>query len=245
MIIIFCFFFGLIIGSFLNVLIYRIPRGESIVLPPSHCPKCGSKLRPSDLVPVISYLWLRGRCRYCDAKIGWRYLVVEVISGLLTLIWWFKYGLTPQGAALLVLSYALIAIAFIDMEHRIIPNRITMPLIIGGLAFQLLQGELVSAIIGGLVGGGILLIIALLYPGGMGYGDVKLLAMVGVFLGWEKALLTLFFGSAFGAIIMTPLLVLKKINRKTPFPFGPFLVAASLIAIFWWEGAQWLLYWRT
>jgi leader peptidase (prepilin peptidase)/N-methyltransferase len=171
--------------------------------------------------------------------------VVEVISGLLTLIWWFMYGLTPQGAALLVLSYALIAITFIDLEHRIIPNRITLPLIVGGLAFRLFQGELVSAIIGGLAGGGILLIIALLYPGGMGYGDVKLLAVSGVFLGWQKALLILFVGSALGVIIMTPLLILKKIDRKTPFPFGPFLAAASLIAIFWWEGAQWLLYWKT
>lgn len=244
MLTLFWFCFGLIVGSFLNVLIHRIPRGESIVLPPSHCPGCGNRLGPLDLVPVLSYLWLRGRCRQCNAKISWRYPVVELLGGILTLLWWSHYGLTYQSAELLVLSYALVAISFIDLDHRIIPNRITLPLIIAGLVFQLFEGRIISALIGGLAGGGILLLIALVYPKGMGYGDIKLLTLVGVFLGWEKTLLVLFLGSALGVIIMAPLLILKKIDRKTPFPFGPFLAAASLVMIYWWEGAQWLLYWR-
>ncbi|MGE5604961.1 MAG: prepilin peptidase [Bacteroidota bacterium] len=226
---------GLVLGSFLNVLIYRIPRGESIVLPPSHCPNCNHRLGFFDLFPVLSYLGLRGRCRYCKIPISWRYPLVELITGGLTLLCWIRFGLSIDGLMALILTYVLIAIAFIDLEHQIIPNALTLPMIVLGLVFRILQGEIVAGIIGGLIGGGLLIIVTLLYPKGMGMGDVKFLTMTGVFLGWEKALFTLFSGSFLGVMVIIPLMLLKKIDRKSAFPFGPFLVIGTLIALYWEE----------
>jgi leader peptidase (prepilin peptidase)/N-methyltransferase len=227
--------YGLIIGSFLNVLIYRIPRGESIVLPPSHCPNCNHRLGVFDLFPVLSYIWLGGCCRYCKISISWRYPLVELITAVLTIICWMRFGLIIDGAVALVLTYVLIVIAFIDLDHRLIPNILTLPMIMIGLVFRLWQGEIVAGILGGLIGGGILLLVALFYPKGMGMGDVKFLAMAGVFLGWERALFILFSGSFLGILVIAPLMLLKKIGRKTAFPFGPFLVVGTLIALYWEE----------
>lgn len=227
--------YGLIIGSFLNVLIYRIPRGESIVLPPSHCPNCNHRLGVFDLFPVLSYIWLGGCCRYCKISISWRYPLVELITAVLTIICWMRFGLIIDGAVALVLTYVLIVIAFIDLDHRLIPNILTLPMIMIGLVFRLWQGEIVAGILGGLIGGGILLLVALFYPKGMGMGDVKFLAMAGVFLGWERALFVLFSGSFLGILVIAPLMLLKKIDRKTAFPFGPFLVVGTLIALYWEE----------
>ncbi|NLY75404.1 MAG: prepilin peptidase [Firmicutes bacterium] len=229
------FIFGLVLGSFLNVLIYRIPRGESIVLPPSHCPSCDHRLGFFDLFPVLSYLGLRGRCRYCKTPISWRYPLVELITGGLTLLCWIRFGPSSDGLMALILTYALIVIAFIDFEHQLIPNVLTLPMMVIGLLFRIYQGEIIAGILGGLIGGGLLLIITLLYPKGMGMGDVKFLAMAGVFLGWEKALFVLFNGSFLGVIVIVPLMLLKKIDRKTAFPFGPFLVVGTLIALYWEE----------
>lgn len=226
---------GLILGSFLNVLIYRIPRGESIVLPPSHCPSCNHRLGFFDLFPVFSYLWLGGRCQYCKTPISWRYPLVESIAAVFTVLCWIRFGLTIDGAMALVLTYVLIVIAFIDLEHRLIPNVLTLPMILIGLLFRGWQGEIVAGLLGGLVGGGLLFLVAFFYPKGMGMGDVKFLAMAGVFLGWEKALFVLFAGSLIGLLIMAPLMLLKKLDRKTTFPFGPFLVIGALIALYWEE----------
>ncbi|HBF38966.1 MAG TPA: prepilin peptidase [Firmicutes bacterium] len=227
--------FGLIIGSFLNVIIYRLPRGESIVLPPSHCPQCEHRLTWLDLFPVLSFIFLQGRCRYCRAKINRRYPLTELLTGGLTLLWWFHYGaygLSLENIAFLVLTYVLIAIAFIDWEQQIIPNRLTLPLIVLGLALAALQGALVPALVGALAGGGFLLIIALVYPKGMGFGDVKLLAMTGIFLGWRTVLISLFLGSVLGVLVTLPLLILKKINRKTSIAFGPFLAIGTLLIMY-------------
>ena len=226
---------GLISGSFLNVLIYRIPRGESIVLPPSHCPNCNHRLGILDLFPVLSYLGLQGRCRYCKTPISWRYPLVEVLTGGLTLLCWILFGTSSDVLMALILTYVLIVIAFIDLDHQLIPNVLTLPMMVIGLLFRIWQGEIIAGILGGLIGGGLLLIITLLYPKGMGMGDVKFLAMIGVFLGWEKALFTLFSGSLLGVLVILPLMLLKKIDRKTAFPFGPFLVVGALIALYWEE----------
>ncbi len=233
--IIFLAILGITIGSFLNVLIYRIPRGESIVLPPSHCPNCNHQLGVLDLFPVFSYLWLGGRCRYCKTPISWRYPLVELITAVLTVICWIRFDLSIDGAMSLVLTYVLIAIAFIDLEHRLIPNVLTLPMIAIGLIFRGWQGEIMAGILGGLIGGGLLFLVAFFYPKGMGMGDVKFLAMAGVFLGWEKALFLLFSGSFLGVLIIIPLMLLKKLDRKTAFPFGPFLVVGALIALYWEE----------
>lgn len=227
--------FGTILGSFLNVFIYRIPRGESIVLPPSHCPSCNHRLGFFDLFPVLSYLGLRGRCRYCKTPISWRYPLVELITGGLTLLCWIRFGPSFDGLMALILTYALIVIAFIDLDHQLIPNVLTLPMMVIGLLFRIWQGEIITGILGGLISGGLLLIITLLYPKGMGMGDVKYMAMTGIFLGWEKALFVLFAGSFLGLLIMVPLMLLKKLDRKTAFPFGPFLVVGTLIALYWEE----------
>lgn len=226
---------GLIIGSFLNVLIYRIPRGESIILPPSHCPSCNHRLGFFDLFPVLSYLGLRGRCRYCKTPISWRYPLVELLAGGLTLLCWIRFGPNSEGLMALILTYILIVIAFIDLEHQLIPNVLTLPMMAIGLLFRIWQGEIITGILGGLISGGLLLIITLLYPKGMGMGDVKYMAMAGIFLGWKKALFVLFAGSFLGLLIMTPLMLLKKLDRKSAFPFGPFLVVGTLIALYWEE----------
>ena len=226
---------GLIVGSFLNVLIYRIPRGESIVLPPSHCPSCNHRLGVLDLFPVFSYLWLGGRCRYCKIPISWRYPLVESVTGALTVLCWIRFGLTIDGAMALVLTYVLIVIAVIDFEHRLIPNILTLPMILIGLLFRWWQVEILAGLLGGLIGGGLLFLVAFFYPRGMGMGDVKFLAMAGIFLGWEKALFVLFAGSLLGLLVMAPLMLLKKLDRKTAFPFGPFLVVEALIALYWEE----------
>lgn len=233
---------GLIIGSFLNVLIHRLPRGESIVLPPSHCPGCNHKLGAFDLFPVFSFLWLRGRCRYCMTSISWRYPLVELIAGGFTLLCWIRLGLSMNGLMALILTYVLIAIAFIDLDHQLIPNALTIPMILIGLLFRVWHGEMVAGILGGLIGGGLLLIVAILYPKGMGMGDVKFLVMAGVFLGWEKALFVLFIGSFLGVLTIAPLMLLKKVDRKTPFPFGPFLVVGTLIALYW-EEIVYMIFW--
>ena len=227
------FGFGLIAGSFLNVVIYRLPRRESVVFPPSHCPNCGHQLGFFDLFPILSYLWLGGRCRYCRRKINPRYPLVELVTSLVTVIWWLRFGFSPVGLPVLVVSYVLIPIAYIDLEHQIIPDLLTLPLIAFGLIFRLWQGEIWDGLFGALVGGGVLGLIAIVYPRGMGWGDAKLLAAVGLFLNWMKSCYVIFLGSFMGLIIMIPLILLKKAAKHQAFPFGPFLVFAALIVIYW------------
>lgn len=226
-----CFLFGLIIGSFLNVVIYRLPRGES-VLPGSRCPHCLHPLIWNDLIPIIGYLGLRGRCRYCQNRISPRYPVVEFLTGVATVVWWLRFGPVPANLVYLLLAYVCIIITFIDLEHFLIPDLLTLPMIVIGLIFRLSEGEFVSALVAGLVGGGLLWLVNFLYPKGMGLGDAKLLAMAGVFTTWNGVFEILFFGGLLGTITVLPLILFKKISRTSPVPFGPFLVTATLMVIY-------------
>lgn len=237
MVTIFIIVFGCIIGSFLNVIIYRLPRGESIVLPPSHCPNCQHRLGAWDLFPVFSYLLLRAKCKYCHTKISFQYPAMECLTGLMTFIWWNKanYIFSFENIVLLILTYALLVVAVIDFKLQIIPDKIIYPMIGLGLLTQFFQGNLINALLGLLISGGLLLMVYLLFPNGMGLGDVKYMAMVGVFIGWQKAIGSLLLGSFLGVLIMVPLLLLGKANRKTPFAFGPFLVLGALIVIYGWD----------
>jgi leader peptidase (prepilin peptidase) / N-methyltransferase len=239
--------FGAVIGSFLNVCIYRLPRGESIVWPGSHCPSCAAPIAWYDNVPVVSYLWLLGRCRKCHVSISMRYPVVEALNAAGYAIILSTFG--PTWAAVLygILFSALLVVAGTDLTHKIIPNVVTVPGIALGLlgAVTVLPVGPVNALLGVLVGGGILWALAWASPylfgkEGMGGGDIKLLAMIGAFLGWKPALLTIMIGSLTGSVIGIGLIALRLMKRDEYIPFGPFLVFGALISLFF---AQPLLDW--
>ncbi|SNB46204.1 A24 family peptidase [Geobacter sp. DSM 9736] len=243
----FVFLFGAAVGSFLNVCIWRLPRGESVVFPPSHCPACGTSIRWHDNIPLIGYLLLRGRCRSCGGRISLQYPLVELLNGLLTLFLFLKFGPSLTFLVLSLLLWALVAITFIDLEHQIIPDVISLPGIIAGFAasFAILDplhpsqtvGWL-NSLIGIVAGGGSLLLVATAYhfltkKEGMGGGDIKLLAMMGAFLGWRAVPFILFTSSLLGSIIGIALMVTNKKDSKLAIPFGPFLSMAAVIYIFW------------
>jgi len=226
---------GAIMGSFLNVVAYRLPRHESLITPASHCPGCGTPVKPYDNIPVLSWLLLRGHCRSCATAISVRYPLVEAATGLLCL----GAVLAHESAASIALSIGLILLvvpaALIDLEYRIIPNKITalgaVVAIVLGLALDP-AGE-PTRLIAGAAAGGFLLLAALAYPGGMGMGDVKLAAMMGLFLGAAVApaiLIALVSGTAVGAVIIAR--KGAKEGRKTAVPFGPFLALGALVAVF-------------
>lgn len=228
---------GLIIGSFMNVCIYRIPRKLSVIKPFSFCPKCRNTIKPWHNIPILSYILLRGKCAYCGEKINIRYPIVEGINGVLYVLAYIYFGFDIVLPFVLFFLSSLIVISFIDLDFQIIPDRISISLILFGLLLSVLShsaynlvADLKESLLGILVGGGSLLIIALLSKGGMGGGDIKLNAGIGAFLGWQNALLTIFIGSLLGAIV--GLIILKKTgNRKIP--FGPFLSIGSIISLFW------------
>jgi len=242
---IFIFLFGAAIGSFSNVCIYRLPKKLSIISPPSQCPNCGKNISPFDNIPIISFLILRGRCRYCQSSISWRYPIVELITGLIFLSLYLNFLISPQFFIYALLCTSLIIIAFIDLEHKIIPDVITLPGIIIGLTLSLTMPHitLINSIKGLLIGGGLFYAIAIISRGGMGGGDIKLIAMVGSFLGWKNVLLTIFLGSLFGSIVGIVLIILKKKNRKDMVPFGPFLSLGAIISIFF--GRDLIYLWLT
>src|SRR3989338_2853414 len=231
---IFIFLFGAAIGSFSNVCIYRLPKKLSIISPPSQCPNCGKSISPFDNIPIISFILLRGRCRYCQSPISWRYPIVELITGLIFLSLYLNFRISPQFFIYALLCTSLIIIAFIDLEHKIIPDIITLPGILIGLiiSFIFSYTPLTHSIKGLLIGGGLFYLIAILSMGGMGGGDIKLIAMIGSFLGWEKVLLTIFLGSLSGSIIGIILIILRKKGRKDTIPFGPFLSLGTIVSIF-------------
>jgi len=233
------FLFGMAVGSFLNVCIYRLPRSLSLIHPRSICPSCQSKIAFYDNVPVVSYLWLRGRCRHCGTAIPLRYLLVELVSGLFALSVFAHYGLSWEGLFLYGLVSALIVITFIDLDHQIIPDVITYPgIAIGFLAsFVLKHITYKESLIGMILGGGILLLIAWGYylltkKEGMGGGDIKLLAMIGAFLGWKAVIFTIFVGSAIGTVAGIVLAIRTNGGRRLAIPFGPFLGIGALLFLF-------------
>jgi len=227
------FIFGLIIGSFLNVCIWRLPREESIIRPGSHCPACSTALGIRDLVPVLSWLFLRGKCRACGEKISPRYPVVELLSGGLFLVTYLHYGVTPGLLAGLVFSGFMVAITFIDLDHQIILDGMLALLAVCGLGLQLWTGAvgIVNMLIGAGAGGGLLLLLAILSRGGMGGGDVKFAAALGFWLGWPGTLLGLFIGFVLGGVISLLLLASGLRGRKDFIPFGPFIAIGAWIAL--------------
>lgn len=248
--------FGLLIGSFLNVCIFRIPQGESIVSPPSHCPNCGTRLKPFDLIPLLSYLFFRGKCRYCNQKISPRYFLVELLTGIVSVALFFKYGLTVDFLAFLFLTYILIVVFFIDLDHQIIPNELVIAGLIGGallfvynlfLPFQIYADHRWWNPLLGLVSGsgflfGVSLIGLVFYKSDdvMGMGDVKIFAPIGLFLGWRMTLLALFSSVVLGGMSSLMLILLGKANRKSMIPFGPFIVIGVFITVMWgWDILHW------
>jgi leader peptidase (prepilin peptidase) / N-methyltransferase len=227
---------GLIIGSFLNVVAYRLPRGESLAHPPSRCPSCGAPVKPYDNIPVLSWLLLRGRCRSCKAPISPRYPLVEATTGALyAAVTWARWD-DASGIALgLVLVTALVPITLIDFDHRIIPNRITGPGAIVAILIGVVldQDFLVEQLIAGAAAGGFFLLAAIAYPRGMGMGDVKLAGMMGLYLGRAVGLgvlVGLVAGVVVGGVVMARLGV--RAGRKQAVPFGPFLALGAVVAIF-------------
>ena len=228
------FILGLVIGSFLNVCIYRIPRGESLLHPLySVCPKCNHRLFPFDLIPLLSFLLLKGKCRYCETQIAYRYFFIELLTGMLFVLAYWYLGLTWSLLSLWFFIALLIIVAFIDLEHQIIPNKVNLFGFVSGVVLNLFTGNLslLNMLLGFLVSGGLLFLIAVLSRGGMGGGDIKFGAVMGVFLGWQLALLALLIAFVLGGLGGIVLLALKKKGRKDMIPFGPFLVLGSLVSI--------------
>jgi len=255
---------GLFVGSFLNVVIHRLPkmmerdchaqaaelRGEAategerfnLATPRSRCPHCGHQISALENIPVVSYVLLRGRCRHCGAGISKRYPIVEACTALLSgyAAWHFGFGLAALGALLFV--WAMVALTFIDLDTQLLPDDITLPLLWLGLAFNLAgtYTELADAVVGAMAGYLVLWSVFWLFKlatgkEGMGYGDFKLLGAIGAWLGWQVLPLTILLSSLVGAAVGIVLILFARHGRNVPIPFGPYLAAAGLIALFWGE----------
>lgn len=225
--------FGLILGSFLNVVIHRLPRRESLVRPGSHCPQCGADIRWYDNIPVVSWLVLRGRCRSCAVRISSRYPLVEAITGVAFALAMWRFGVTWSLLVAWAFIAAMIAIAFIDFDHMIIPDKIVLPGAVIGLAASIaLQPERWWIYLIAAAGAAFFfLLLAVLWPGGgMGFGDVKMALFMGAVLG-ASVLVALFAAFLFGSIVGVYLIVIRKQSRKTRVPFGPYLALGAILAI--------------
>lgn len=234
------FAFGLSVGSFLNVCIYRIPLNISIAKGRSFCPYCKAKIAWFDNIPLLSFIFLRAKCRYCNQPISRIYPTVELLTGLLFVLSFWKFGLSWQFFSAVILLSALIVISFIDLKHQIIPDLISLPGILLGLIFSLLIPGFhwLNSLIGVLVGGVFFYLMAwggqaLFKKESLGGGDIKLAAMLGAFLGWQKLIVVLFLSSLLGALVgLILMLTLKNFREKRIIPFGPFLALASVLALF-------------
>lgn len=230
--------FGAVIGSFLNVCIYRLPREESVAWPASHCPACRQAIAVYDNIPIVSYLILRGRCRACGASISVQYPLVEAANAIGYVAVFWMFGFTAAACAYAALVSALIVVAGTDLSHTMIPDAVTLPGIIVGLlsAALVLPIGIVDSLLGIVVGGGILWFLAWISPyvfgkEGMGGGDIKLMAMVGAFIGWQPVLLAIMIGSFLGSVVGVGLIAAGVMRREQYIPFGPFLAVGSLIAL--------------
>jgi leader peptidase (prepilin peptidase)/N-methyltransferase len=249
---IFFFLLGAAIASFLNVIADRLPKGVSIVSPPSQCPVCQHRIASRDLIPVFSYLWLKGRCRSCGTAIPMRSFIVEVLSGLFFAFLYWRYGLSYELLIMVIYCCFFIVLAIIDLEHGILPNKIVYPgmiatLVIAGLGTifsfessfignaipKLHHLWIINAVIGGATGFFILFIIALVSRGGMGWGDVKLAGLIGLASGFPLIIVAIFLAVVSGGLIAVILLLLKIKKRKEPIPFGPFLAIAAMATLLW------------
>lgn len=229
--------FGLAVGSFLNVVVLRLPARRSLWRPGSACPGCGAAIAWHDNIPLLSFLALRGRCRACGMAIAWQYPAVEAATALAFVGAMLAFGPSAtfvQAAALLA---ALIAITAIDVRHQLIPDAITLPGIVAGFVANLVSRQVpwLESAIGVAVGGGVFLLIILASGGGMGGGDMKLGAMLGAFLGWKSTLFAIFVGVILGGALALVLLASGRYGRKDPVPFGPFLALGGVVGLFWGE----------
>jgi leader peptidase (prepilin peptidase)/N-methyltransferase len=227
---------GALVGSFLNVCIYRLPLGKSIVWPASACPHCGRALAWYENIPIFSYLALWGRCRSCRKPISGRYPLIEALAALMFAAAWWYYGPSVMLVSRLIFGCALIVLFAIDLEHQLLPNAITLPGIAVGFAFSFVSGPgWVDSLIGILVGGGVLYAIAEVYyrvrhEEGLGMGDVKMLAMIGAFIGWKLTLVTLMMGSFAGSLVGVAMMLAQKGGMKYALPFGTFLALGAALA---------------
>ncbi|HSF32454.1 MAG TPA: prepilin peptidase [Candidatus Tectomicrobia bacterium] len=227
------FAFGLIIGSFCNVVIYRLPQGKSIATPGSQCRACGGSIRPWDNIPLLSYFILKGRCRFCQEPISVRYPLVEFATGLLFIVLYLKFGVSFLFVIYASMASTLLVVALIDLDYKIIPNIITLPGIIVGLSLSLsgLPITPLTSFLGVLTGGTLFYLIAFISKGGMGGGDIKLIAMIGAFLGWQGSLFTIFSSALLGSMVGVILMLLGKKGRKDKVPYGPFLSCGAIIFV--------------
>lgn len=249
----FCFVLGLIIGSFLNVVIWRVPRGESVVRPPSHCPRCDTPIRPRDNVPVLSWLLLRGRCRHCGEPISGRYPAVELLTGALFAALAARLGYDEALPAFLYLAAVGIALALIDLDTQKLPNVLVLPsyavglVLLGGAALVAGEPGLALRALGGMAAMyAFYFLVVFAYPAGMGFGDVKLAGVLGLFLGylgWPEVGIGTFLAFVLGGTFGIVGLATKKVSRKTKVPYGPFMIAGAFVSIFA-GGAIWDAYAR-
>ncbi len=244
---------GTCIGSFLNVCIYRLPAQKSVVHPGSACPSCQTPIRFYDNIPILSYLIIKGRCRHCKAPIAIRYPLIELMGGLIALCIALKFGLTLSSLAYFIFATALLVITFIDIDHQIIPNEISLPGIPIGFAVSFFIPEVtpIESLIGILAGGGGLWAVATIYlmltrREGMGFGDVKLLGMVGAFIGWKGVIVTIFAASAIGTLVGVAAMLKSRKDMKMAIPFGPFLSIGAMIYLFFGDMLiNWYIYGET
>ncbi len=232
---------GLVIGSFLNVVVWRVPRGESIVRPPSACPSCHAAIRPRDNIPVLGWLLLRGRCRHCAEPISRRYPLVELGAGVLFALVALRFGLDPALPAYLFLVAVGLALALIDIDVKRLPDALTLPsYVVGGVLLAVaavVAGDgrpLLRAVLGAAAMFAVYFTLCFAYPAGMGFGDVKLAGVLGLYtawLGWGAWAVGLFLGFLLGGVFGLLLIALKKGGRKTAVPFGPFMLVGTLIAV--------------
>jgi len=245
-----CAVLGLVLGSFLNVVVWRVPRGESVVRPPSACPACGHRIRARDNVPVLGWLLLRGQCRDCGSPISARYPLVEALCAALFAVMVLRFGADWELPAYLYLAAVGLALALIDLDTKRLPDALTLPsyavtVVLLGLAAALGDhpGALLRALVGALAVGLFYFVVWFAYPAGMGFGDVKLAPLLGAYLGWISygaAVVGVFAGFLYGAVVGIGLVLAQKGGRKTKVPFGPFMLAGALTAILWGEAlADW------
>lgn len=250
---VFSLLFGLILGSFLNVCIYRLPRHESIIHPPSTCPQCGKRIKFYDNIPLASYIVLLGKCRSCRSPISLRYPVVELIAGSLSTALFLKFGLSAAYPAFMLFSMSLVVISFIDLDHQIIPDVLSIPGILVGLGLSFPAWTEISwleSLIGIVGGGGFLFLVAVIFERltgkeGMGFGDVKLLAMIGAWMGWRSLPFVILLASLAGILIGGGALLFSGRGYRSRIPFGPFLALGALLYLFFgkelimWYSRMW------